>query len=871
LSQKFNSLNPKDSASNKNIKKMKKIIQLLALTFFISNVTFAQFGPPMGGGGDRGGDGNGRNKSNGNNGPQSNMPNLDGNAPKGNSKILGFIIDSSATSAVEYANIALINKATKKPVDGTIADEKGKFSLTKIAAGEYKLKISFIGFESKVVDNITIEKGKDLDLGVIKLTTLTKMLDGVTVSAEKSLIEEKVDRLVYNADKDMLAKGGDASDVLKKVPMLSVDLDGNVSLRGTTNIKVLINNKPSTIVASSIADALKMIPADLIKTVEVITSPSAKYDAEGSAGIINIITKKSSIEGLTLNIDSGVGLRASNLGLNGSYRHGKFGMTLGGFGRAFYNKANTTLDQTTVKNGVSLLTQQSADAYDNGLFGRYNLGFDYEISKKQSITASLAFGTRNFDRTQDFITKSFANSALINTGFRNVDSKDISNSIDVNVDYVRTFKPQQEWSISTQYSKNTLTNNFDADILNSGNELLNRQKNINGNTNQEVTIQTDYQTPIKQNQMFEVGLKTINRKVDSDYQYLFAGSTGLFSSDARNPAGLLNYKQNISSGYISYTYSTKNKYTFKVGTRYEHTTITANDQKGEILIPEYGNLVPSINISKTFGSTTFKLAYNNRIQRPGLQQLNPNFNLANAQNISYGNPNLKPEVSNNVELSMSKNINRTYLNLSVFGRQTNNSILRLSSPSDTLAGAIVTTYQNIGKQQTFGMNLFGNTFIMPKWSLNGGIDIFYTYLDGQTQNPNGTFSNISNSGIVVNGRLMTQYSFNKGWGIQAFGGFRGNQVQLQGTQIGTPMYSIGVKKDFANKKGSFGLATENFFGGMKMTSTLESPIFKQLSVNNIYNQNIKLTFSYKIGNMKFVEKKSKSVKNDDVKGGESNN
>lgn len=843
---------------------MEKFIKITLLLLFISNGLFAQLGSPLGGGGD----GNGRNRSNT---QQQNTPSLEGTAPKGNTKITGYVIDSEATAAVEYANIDLINTETKKTIDGTMADDKGKFSLTKIAAGKYNLLISFIGFESKTIQNITVEKGKDVDLGVLKMATLNKLLDGVTVSAEKSLIEEKVDRLVYNAEKDLLAKGGDASDVLKKVPMLSVDLDGNVSLRGTTNIKVLINNKPSTIVASSIADALKMIPADLIKTVEVITSPSAKYDAEGSAGIINIITKKSTIEGLTLNLDSGIGLRASNLGLNGSYRSGKFGMTLGGFGRAFYNKANTTLDQTTVKNGISFLTQQSADAYDNGLFGRYNLGFDYEISKKQSLTASLALGTRNFDRTQDFITKSFVNSAINTIGFRNVDSKDNSNSVDVNIDYIRTFKPQQEWSISTQFSKNVLTNNFDANILNSSNELLSRQKNINGNTNQEVTIQTDYQTPIKMNQMFEIGLKTINRQVDSDYQYLFAGNTGQFSFDAKNPAGLLNYNQNISAGYVSYTYSTKNKYSLKIGTRYEQTTITANDKKGEILIPTYGNFVPSINISKNFGNSTIKLAYNNRIQRPGLQQLNPNFNLANAQNISYGNPSLKPEITNNVELSLSSNINRTYLNLSLFGRMNNNSIIRLSSPSDTLAGAIVTTYQNIGKQQTFGANIFGNTFITPKWSLNGGIDIYYTYLDGQTQNATGTFSSVSKDGIVVNGRLTTQYSFNKGWGIQAFAGFRGNQVQLQGIQTNTAMYSIGVKKDFVNKKGSIGLATENFFGGMKMTSTLESPTFNQVSINNIYNQNLKLTFSYKIGNMKFVEKKSKSVKNDDVKGGESNN
>jgi Carboxypeptidase regulatory-like domain len=164
---------------------MKKLFQLLAFTLFLSNVTYAQFGPPMGGGGN-GGDGNGRNRNNGNNGPQTNAPNLEGNAPKGNSKITGYIIDSAATVAVEYANISLINKDTKKPVDGTMADEKGKFSLTKIAVGNYNLLISFIGFESKVIENVTIVKGKDLDLGVIKMATLNKMLEGVTVSAEKS-------------------------------------------------------------------------------------------------------------------------------------------------------------------------------------------------------------------------------------------------------------------------------------------------------------------------------------------------------------------------------------------------------------------------------------------------------------------------------------------------------------------------------------------------------------------------------------------------------------------------------------------------------------------------------------------------------------
>ncbi|RDB06076.1 TonB-dependent receptor domain-containing protein [Runella aurantiaca] len=823
-------------------------------------------------GGMQGGDGNGRNRNTG--AMQNPTLNLEGTAPKGNSKITGFVIDSAATQAVEFANIALYSKATGKAIDGTMADEKGKFTLKSIAVGEYKLMISFIGFKDKTIDNLKIAKGQDLDLGVIKMNPDIRTLDEVVVTGEKSLIEEKVDRLVYNADKDLTARGGDAGDVLKKVPMLSVDLDGNVSLRGSQNIRVLINNKPSTIVASSIADALKMIPADLIKSVEVITSPSAKYDAEGSAGIINIITKKSTLQGLTLSADAGVGARGSNLSLNGNYRQGKLGITLGGFGRAFYNKSATSLDQTILQNGASLLTKQTSDAYDNGLFGRYNIGFDYELSKTQSLTAGVSFGTRNMTRSQDMTSNLFTNSALTSTTYRDVTTKDLSNNVDMNLDYIRTFKvPGREWSISTQYSRNNLTNNFNADLLSESNALLSRQKNLNANLNQEATIQTDYQTPIKKNQMIEFGAKTIMRQVNSDYSYQVAGSTGAFAADARNPVGNLDYSQSIVSGYLSYTYSTANKYTFKLGSRYEYTTIDAKDQIGKISIPSYGTLVPSINVSKTIkAGTTLKAAYNRRIQRPGLQQLNPNYNAANPFNISIGNPNLKPEMTNNFELSLSTSIKKTYLNASVFSRSTNNSIMRLSAPSDTLAGAIITTFQNIGKQQVMGANVFANVYLTPKWTLNGGVDVYYNYLEGKVQGLDGTSINTSNSGIVIGGRVMSSLALNKGWAMQLNGGMRGNQVTLQGVQGSFYMYSFGVKKDLNNKKGSIGLATENFFGGMKMKSTSVTPILNQTMVNNIYNQNIKLTFSYKIGKMTFVApKKTKGVKNDDVKEGGDNN
>ena len=790
---------------------------------------------------------------------------------QGNSKISGIVLDSAAAKGVEFASIALFNAADNKAIDGTTADESGKFAISKVAPGSYKLMISFIGYKDKSL-NVKVEKGSDVVLGSIQLASSVQNLQEVTITGEKSLVEEKVDRLVFNAEKDITSKGGDASDLLRKVPMLSVDLDGNVSLRGSSNIKVLINNKPSTIIAANVADALKQIPADMIKSVEVITSPSAKYDAEGSGGIINIITKKNNLQGLTLNIDSGVGNRGSNLGLNGSYRKGKMGFTLGGFGRAFYNKATSVLDQTTYSGGSSFLTNQSSTAKDRGLFGQYSLGWDYDLGKNQALSAGLRYGTRNFIQKQDLTINQYENSVLDNSSLRKVDRKDLSGTVDFNIDYIRTFKPQQEWSISTLYSRTGLTNNFNTDILNESGGVGSKLKNENKNENSELTLQTDYQTPLGKNQLLEFGVKGIFRTVDSDFKYLTAGESGDFVLSANNPSGVLNYKQNVAAGYLSYTLSTKNKYTFKLGTRYEYTGITADMGDNKVIdIPAYGNLVPSINVSKALsGSTTLKAAYNRRIQRPGIQQLNPNVNLSNPQSISTGNPALSPELTDNFELALSTNIKKTYINASVFARQTNNSITQVRTAVDTLQGAIVTTYENIGKQRAYGANVFANVYLTSKWTLNGSIDILHSYLEGQTTALDGTSVGMSNSGFNFGGRLMSQVSLQNGWGLQAFGFYRGKEIQLQGTRTGFYIYSLGFKKDFANKKGSIGFGAENFLTkGVRFTSDLTSPQFVQTGATQLYNRNFKVTFSYSIGKMSFnaPKKKTKSVNNTDVVGG----
>ena len=790
-------------------------------------------------------------------------------SPKGNSKISGTVVDSASAKAVEFASIALYNKKTGQAVDGTVADEKGKFSLTKVLDGEYRLLFSFIGYGNKTVDNITLAKGQDLDLGVIKLAANVKQLEEVTVTGQAALIEEKVDRLVYNAEKDIAAKGGDATDILRKVPLLTVDLDGNVSLRGSQNIRVLINNKPSTIIASSVADALKQIPADQIKTVEVITSPSAKYDAEGSGGIINIITKKNSLQGLNLNVDAGVGNRGSMLSLNGGYRKGKAGFTIGGFGRGSYNTiTKTNLEQTSIANGIATRTSQAGDGDSRGLFGQYNIGFDYDLAKNQSITAGVRYGVRNMISEQDLVTKLYTNDVNTSTSSRFVDARNLSGTVDVNLDYLRTFKPQQEWSISTLYSRNDLNNNFDANLMNGGGELTSRQRNLNKNINQEFTFQTDYQTPIKKNQLLEFGAKGIFREVNSDFKFLTAGRTGDFITETDQPSGALTYNQNIAAGYSSYTYTTKSRYTFKGGLRYEHTFIDASTETGTVGVGNYGVLVPSVNASKTIKGTTLKLGYNRRIQRPGLAQLNPNFNSANPQNITIGNPELRPELTNNFELGVSKNIKKTYINATFFGRATNNAISQVRQPSDTLAGAIVTTFENVGKQHAYGANIFANVAATSKISVGLFSNVFYSIMKGQAIGEGGLSEEISNSGWNVSGGVFSQATFKNGWGAQAFGFLQGSQVQLQGMQGGFGFYTVGVKKDFKNKKGSIGIAAENFLSKrFNIHTELNSSQFNQVNDIYLYNRGVRATFTYKIGKMTMdaPKRKAKGVNNDDVK------
>jgi|GEM_PF-53473 len=795
-------------------------------------------------------------------------------------KITGTIIDSATKQPVSFATVSILVPNGTRPLDAGVSDLNGVFSLKKQKAGVYDLEISFVGYKTKRLRNITIAPGDaDLNIGRVILKSAAVVIKGVTVTAKRSLVEQKVDRLVYNATEDATNKGGDAADVMRKVPLLSVDLDGNVSLRGSQNLKVLINGKTSTLFANGVADALKQIPSDQIQSVEVLTSPPAKYDAEGSGGVINIVLKKNTSRGLFLNIDAAPGLRGANLGLNGNYRSGKMTFSLGGFGRANYNVHGEFANnqKSFFTNGSvldTLTTIQSAATRNSQIFGRYNLGWDYDIDTLNSLNASIQFGTRNNHIYQDgLFTQTFMGSSInpLTSSLQNSDITNNSTQIDASFNYARIFKkPREEFGLSGQYSHSYLTYNSINDTISilTG-ARLNSLQNINHSTNQEITVQADYQFPVDPTGIVEIGAKDIIRTAASDYTVDLAppGSNTYSPYTLGFKSNNFSYNQNVLGSYLSLNQTFAKHYTLLLGGRYEYTTINANFVgQPDLNIPKYGILVPSLNFIDRFkDGSSIKVGFNRRIQRPSIQFLNPNVQAGNPLNISEGNPLLKPEFTNNYELGYSTYVKGISLNLSTFIRQTSGAIQSFRTQvhnSDT----ILTTYLNAGSETAYGFNLSIGINLGSRLNLNGGTDVFYDVLkNNNTALPQ---YNASNQGWVANFRLFGGYNFNKGWGLQFFTFYRGNSITLQGSQSSFYVYSLALKKDFLNKKGSIGFGADNFFTeAVRITNIQNSPSLSQNSVNTLHNTNFKITFSYRIGKMLAPKKKITpiGINNDDLK------
>ncbi|MCO6461134.1 MAG: TonB-dependent receptor [Saprospiraceae bacterium] len=780
-----------------------------------------------------------------------------GMSAKGTGKMSGGIIDSMSRQPIEYVSVALRKAGQSDPIDGIMTDNKGMFRFKELKNGKYDVFITFLGYDDKIIRNVVISDSlSDQMLGRIFLSPSSKMLDEVVVKGEQGIVENKIDRMVYNAGKDVTNKGGNAADVLRKVPTLSVDLDGNLSMRGSQSIRVLINGKPSAVMASNVADALKMIPSDEIDKVEVLTSPGAKYDAEGSAGIVNIITKRKTIKGVSGNVNISAGTRSAFAGANVTLKMDKVSFTAGAGGFGWRAKGNLLSERIA---GDYLLTQSGRNDM-NGLGGRGNLGIDYDITDKDNIAASATFGKFGMHLNNSIVSnQSFA--GITNQHYRrDQDSENNNYSTDVNLDYKHKFKKEnQELTLSGQYSNNYRPTHYEINQLNDADILNYQEQSNNKGTNREITAQADYSHPFSKNFTLDLGVKSIFRRIESNFVY---DTTQLASGAIIRDEGRSNefgYLQNVMAGYTEGTWNITSQIGLKAGVRYEKTTIEGDIFKDTHLLNNtYANLMPSGTLSYKWGSNGLKVSYNQRLQRPSLFYLNPYTNEADPKNITVGNPKLNAELSHNVELGYNKFFGLSSVNIAVYRRFTNNAIeaVRLFK-GDTM----VTTYFNQANNTNTGLNISGNVMKGYKFMVGGNIDVSYVEAENKTLGINNTGINYG-----VNGFL--NWTIYESWGIQAYGGFRGPTITSQGKSTSFYFYGIGAKRDLLNKKATLSIGLDNpFTPYQKMKTELNVYGAQFKSVSKFYAFGGRISFNWMFGKMSFSNKKGQGIENNDLKKG----
>ncbi|TGE21838.1 TonB-dependent receptor [Hymenobacter aquaticus] len=793
-------------------------------------------------------------------------------APKGTGRLTGTVLDATTSKPVEFATVALLPTTGNTPIDGAVCDDRGRFVLKSLAAGAYRVQISFIGYVTRTQD-VTITDGT-ADLGTVQLTSAAQKLGEVTVTGERDVVETKPDRIVYNADRDLTNAGGTAADVLRKVPLVNVDPDGNVELRGTSNVRVLINNKPSGIVASSVADAMKQIPADQIKSVEVITTPSAKYDAEGTGGIINIILKKNNLEGVNGSLGLAGGTRSSNGNASLNYRKGKVGLTSSVSGFMFYSPNRNDLtrfqkDPVTGREAKALEQAGDGNTLGGGGFGR--LGFDYDPAQYHNLTLSVQ---GNLFANQGNYTQ-FNNVVLPDPEqfTRDTDRRFHTQSYDVSGAYTRTFEQKRrEWSVLAQHTRNRNEQEYTLDQFagrsTTAADKNYREESTNLSKNLETTLQTDYAHPFSETALLETGAKAILRRVSSDYD-IYSGLNPLRYDP--NRSNLFDYSQDVLSGYGTYGFSASKKVSFKLGARVENTRISGSFQQriteNSGVSQNYTNLLPNLSMSYQPGDPkkpgqTLRLAYSRRIQRPQIFYLNPFVNASDPRNISFGNPELEPELTDSYEVNYTTFIKGSVLNLSTYARRTGNAI-ETYREVDAATGVNKQTFRNIGRNATYGISLFGSVKPVPKWDLSGNINVYYVSLKSPSLG-------LSNDGVMYNLNLNSAYKFEKGLSLQFFGGLNSPRIQLQGQQAAWTFYSLGLRKNLLKDKADLTLNADNFLSATRnLNSVLDAQNFRQESNNYIYLRGVRLAFSYRFGKVSAQPpKRRKGIQNDDAKQGE---
>jgi ferric enterobactin receptor len=786
--------------------------------------------------------------------------------------VVAQVSDSITKKPITAAEAELVNSINNKVVDGLLTDSTGRLFFKTNLSGLYKVNITAVGYGSFHSSVFQLnDSAKMFRLGSVLLSRHILTIGTVEITADAPIIENKVDRLVYNASSDISSKGGSATDLLRKVPMVDVDPDGNVSIRGNSNIRVLVNGKPSGIFASSIKDALRTIPSDQIDKVEVLTNPGAKYDAEGTAGIINIILKVSKVKGTNGSVNMGGGNRSGNLGANVSIQNGKnnINVRMGGY---FWRNvgSGTTNRENTVDTITNLLLQKSENhVWGSGPYA--SLGIDHTFNKFNSLSVTGTLRGNVNSSKSDWVTSTGISTLPLNFLYgRNSNNFGLTLGYDVNADYRKIFrKPEREWGASFLFNGNTQNSNYDAIQTNKYGPPTYKERSHNIGLNREYTLQSDYSDKITKKLLMENGVKAILRRVSSDYTFDSFNFVNNEYSTITQRNNKFYYNQRVAGAYTQFTYFVNQVLSIRAGGRYEFTTFGGGrlDSNLKFTGKPYGNFIPYFNINRKFGYTGFlRATYSQRLQRPSLFYLNPYTNYSDPRNLTTGNPYLKAEISNNVEISFGKYTSKGGISFNVYQKRLHNAIETIRHVDS--AGIYRTTYGNVGKNVTTGtdmnLSLKGKTWMI---NLNAGLG----YVDIRSTQKIGFVAGLHTTGFTYSAGLFGNYKFAKYWMVEAFARFNAPNYSLQGKSTSWYFHTIGVKRRFNKDKGGIGIGVDNpFTAHVYYTTQQKGSDFSFVDKRQVNMLGIRFNFDYRFGKIEFEQppKPKKGIKNDDLKQGD---
>ncbi|ASZ14092.1 TonB-dependent receptor [Chitinophaga pendula] len=763
---------------------------------------------------------------------------------------------------VAYATLGVI-KEDGAQVAAAYSGEDGLFRIKIPTAGSYILVISSVGYDPTRMPFI-LTTGKSIaNLGKIELTTTTSQLKEVNIVSRKQLIEQKPGMLVYNADSDISNKGGTAADVLRKAPALNVDPQGNVTMRGSGNLKILINGKFSGQIARSPADALNMMPADIIRSVEIITNPSAKYDAEGAAGVINIITKKGQ-----QNKSVAVELTASNwqqaFNPRFSLANEKWNMSFHGHLHRIRDKSTTALERTAIKDGSPQVRIDQYTVKDNVMphgSAELNIGFTPNESNEFSLGVNTWLGNWP-ENTDQRSTLTNPNGGISDRYTQSVRTKVTFRGADFSLGYTRKFKKNgQELTLLTQFSPSSDRNAYNTQQSPVEEKVRYREKNEGRTQNQEWTFQADYNHPLdtKGKYLLESGVKSILRSARNNYTvWVGEASQPDVLQLVTDRSDKFTYHQDVLAGYSLLKMNLSKAWYVEAGARAEGTWLNGKFKNINTRFSNnFVNFIPTATITRKLpADQTLTVSYTKRITRPYIWDLNPNANASDPKNIVVGNPELQPELVHQGELSYGWNApGGMFLNTALFYKRTQDGIIDFTSTDNE--GIFTTSKQNLAGNQQYGMNFSVSFKLSPQWNVNSNVNANKLHFNS------GPLLSV-NSGWGADVNLNTMYKLPADFAIQLFGEFTSRTVTIQGYKTSRYYYSAAVKKEFPANRLTVTLATINPFNQyISQVDVMNTNTFRSSLNNHYYSQTVKLTFNWEFGKM-FEQKTKKKISNDDV-------